>query len=156
MNDDLRNLVPEDRTIKVGRTKENFKEYKMYPLCIKDFRKLENVMQKFFKIIFSAVGQTSIKNTKNIMNDFLPELLDMMAVSSFSPDEEVKQNEIRERSEYFENNMTVPQIGYAVKCVMELNKFEDMLKNLTALLQQNSQKVVGQNQTITGAPRLNR
>jgi hypothetical protein len=72
--------------------------------------------------------------TNNLFNEFLPELMDFLAVSSFNPNEQIDSERIDKRKQYLMNNMTLPQLQHAIEEMLKLNSFDDMLKKMMALL----------------------
>lgn len=152
--DDLMNLIPEERKIMVGRTKDGVEYYYLYPLSIKDFKKVEELVQKLIKIFMKGMGKSNVSMSNNLIYDFLPDLLHLMAISSFEPSEDVTKDEINKRIDIFESRMTFPQIENAVSAIFNLNKFDDILKNLTKLFQKSQPGAAETN--ITGGQRLKR
>lgn len=152
--DDLMNLIPEERKIMAGRTKDSVEYYYLYPLSIKDFKKVEELVQKLIKIFMKTMGKSNVNMSNNLIYDFLPDLLQLMAISSFEPSEDVTKDEINERIDKFESNMTFPQIENAISNIFTLNQFDDILKNLTKLFQKSQTGTAETN--ITGGQRLKR
>jgi hypothetical protein len=153
----LMNLIPEQAKIICGRSKDKVDYYYLYPLSIRDFKKLEGLIQKLIKLFMENFHGKTQKITNSLLNDLLPELLELMAISSYTPEEEPKLEEIKERAKLFEKSMTFPQVTKAIEVIITLNKFDDILKNLTNLIQKNSRLsgVVKPGQ-ITGGQHLKR
>ena len=149
----LDGLIPEATKIKIGRTEESAQIYTLYPLAIKEIKRLDKVVASFWQLLMGMMqGKADMK--QGLTYEFLPEITELIAVSSFEPGAEVTNDSIKERSEYIENNTILPQIEAAFKVIMKLNNFEDMLKNLQTLLQKQSQSVAAMKKPISGAPHL--
>lgn len=151
---DLNELIPQSVPIVVGRTEEEAnknKGYKIYPLAISHVFRFPQLVEKIMKQIIAAMRGEAVP-TNNLFNEFLPELMDFLAVSSFNPNEQIDSERIENRKQYLNNNMTLPQLQFAIGKMMELNSFDDMLKKMMALLPSQTKTV----QKPTGAAPLKR